>query len=89
VYSKSYCPFATQTKKLLQSKGVAATIIELDNVPNGTAIHNALKVVSGQNTVPNTYIAGEHIGGNSEIQGLASSGALKKKLDAAGISNNF
>ena len=76
VYSKSYCPFASQTKELLRSKGIEFKAVELDQVANGAAIHTALKAYSGQNTVPNVYINGKHIGGNSDIQSLNSSGKL-------------
>ena len=67
VFSKSYCPFAKATKDLFKSKGIDFKVIELDQVPNGDAIHQALKTYSGQNTVPNVYINGKHIGGNSDV----------------------
>ena len=67
VYSKSYCPFATQTKNLLRAKGINAKIVELDVVANGAQIQNTLRQMTGQGTVPNVFIKGEHIGGNSDI----------------------
>ena len=76
VYSKSYCPFAKATKDLLKSKGIEFKVIELDEVSGGDALHAALKAYSGQNTVPNVYINGKHIGGNSDIQALNSAGKL-------------
>ena len=76
VYSKSYCPFAGQTKTLLSSNGIDAKIFELDQMGNGADIQNTLKSMTGQSTVPNVWIAGKHIGGNSDIQAL---GAAKVK----------
>ena len=76
VYSKSYCPFAKQTKDLLASKGIAAKIVELDQVANGADIQNKLKEMTGQGTVPNVFIKGKHIGGNSDIQALNQAGNL-------------
>ena len=67
VYSKSYCPHAGATKTLLKQKGINAKIIELDNVDNGAAIQQMLKEITGQGTVPNVFIKGEHIGGNSDL----------------------
>lgn len=67
VFSKSYCPYCTETKAALNELGVDAKVIELDQVENGQALHDALKVISGENTVPQTYIAGQHIGGNSDL----------------------
>lgn len=40
--------------------------------------------MTGQRTVPNVFIAQQHIGGNSEVQGLVKSGELKKRLREAG-----
>lgn len=40
--------------------------------------------MTGQRTVPNVFIAQQHIGGNSEVQGLLKSGELKKRLRDAG-----
>ena len=76
VYSKSYCPFAGQTKTLLSSNGISAKIIELDQVGNGSDIQNTLKSMTGQSTVPNVWIAGKHVGGNDDTQKL---GAAKIK----------
>ena len=70
VYSKSYCPFAGASKSLLRGKGCAMKVIELDQVSNGQAIQDALKTKTGQSTVPNIFINGEHIGGNSDLQAL-------------------
>ena len=33
---------------------------------------------SGQKTVPNIYIAGKHIGGNSELQAMDKNGKLEE-----------
>ena len=76
VYSKSYCPFAKQTKDLFKSKGIDAKIVELDQVGNGQDIQNKLKEMTGQGTVPNVFIKGKHIGGNSDVQALNAAGNL-------------
>jgi glutaredoxin 3 len=62
---------------------------ELDKLPNGAEIQNALQEVSGQRTVPNIYINGKHIGGCSEIKACHASGDLKTKLAEAGVSCSF
>ena len=40
VFSKSYCPFAGQTKTLLTNKGVLSKglVVELDKIENGSQI---------------------------------------------------
>ena len=82
VFSKSYCPFANATKQLFQSKGVEFKAIELDQDAAGTDIQNALKTKTGQSTVPNVFINGQHIGGNSDVQALNNSGELMNKVNA-------
>ena len=51
---------------------------------DGSEQQNALEALSGQRTVPNVFINREHIGGNSEVQGLFKSGELQKRLREAG-----
>lgn len=80
VFSKSYCPYCTQTKDLLNKLGQEFYLQELDRETNGSSIQQGLKELSGQRTVPNIFINGKHIGGNSDLQQLNSSGELKKLL---------
>ncbi|KAI6246268.1 Glutaredoxin [Erysiphe necator] len=76
VFSKTYCPYCTYSKDLLNELGAKFHVVELDQVENGAAIQAALKEINGQSTVPNIYIGQKHIGGNSDLQ------ALKPKLPA-------
>jgi glutaredoxin 3 len=80
IYSKSYCPFCTKTKDLFKGMGVEAKVYELDNMDDGAAIQAALGELTGQRTVPNVFVTGKHIGGNSEAQSAAQAGTLKELL---------
>ena len=80
MYSKSYCPHCNTAKQTLQSKGYQFTAIELDQVANGNDIQNALQQKTGQRTVPNIFIKGEHIGGNSDLQTINNNGQLDAKM---------
>merc|ERR1711982_284547 len=82
VFSKSYCPFAKQTKDLFKAKSIDAKIYELDQEGDGADIQNKLKEMSGQSTVPNVYINGKHIGGNSDVQALEKAGNLDSTVNA-------
>ncbi|KAI5949592.1 hypothetical protein KGF54_005469 [Candida jiufengensis] len=82
VYSKSYCPYCTSTKQILSQNGVNPTIIELNQITDGSSIQQGLYEITGQRTVPNIFINGEHIGGNSDLVDLNSKGLLKSKLNA-------
>mmetsp|Transcript_5940 Transcript_5940/g.10837 ORF Transcript_5940/g.10837 Transcript_5940/m.10837 type:complete len:138 (-) Transcript_5940:124-537(-) len=80
VFSKTFCPFCTSTKQLFSSMNIDAKVIELDQMDNGAEVQGALLDISGQRTVPNVFIKGEHLGGNDDTQGAARSGKLEKML---------
>ncbi|KAH3931717.1 hypothetical protein HBI25_134030 [Parastagonospora nodorum] len=82
VFSKSYCPYCRQAKELLSQSGAKFYAIELDQVDDGSAIQSTLGEMTGQTTVPNIFIAKEHIGGNSDLQ--AKKNNLKTLLKDAG-----
>ena len=81
VFSKSYCPFCSATKSLLTDMNVEYTLHELDQMDNGSSLQAALLDMSGQRTVPNVFINGEHVGGNDKLQAAARSGALQEMLE--------
>lgn len=70
VFSKSYCPFCRASKALLSSMGAKFQVFELNQIPDGEAMQDALEELSGQRTVPNIYIKQQHVGGNSDLQGI-------------------
>ncbi|CUM65685.1 uncharacterized protein PRCAT00003333001 [Priceomyces carsonii] len=76
VFSKTYCPYCTLTKDLLSSKTKELKVLELNTLANGKEIQEGLREMTGQSTVPNIFINGKHIGGNSDLQSLDRSGKL-------------
>ncbi|CUM63346.1 uncharacterized protein PRCAT00000918001 [Priceomyces carsonii] len=83
IASKSYCPFCEKTKKTIGAITKDAYILELDELDDGSDIQEALLELTGQKTVPNVFINGEHIGGNSDVQELKAAGKLDDKIKAA------
>ncbi|EGE80167.1 glutaredoxin 3 [Blastomyces dermatitidis ATCC 18188] len=89
VFSKSYCPYSSATKSLLNELGIPYYALELDEIDDGAAIQDVLAALTHQRTVPNIFIAQKHIGGNSDIQArkselsaLVSAGAAAKASKA-------
>ena len=84
VWSKTYCSYCSQTKKLLKSipnlDPSDVQIHELDQNPKGDAIQHELYSLSGQRTVPNVFVRGQHLGGNDDTQRAFRSGQLTKLL---------
>jgi len=76
VFTKTFCPHCKATKELLNSLNCPFKNIELDLLDNGKEIQNYLFELSNQKTVPNTFIKGQHIGGNDNIQAKHKNGEL-------------
>jgi glutaredoxin 3 len=55
-------------------------VLELDNMANGAQIQAALATMTGQNTVPNIFIKGKHLGGCDKTLAAIKDGSLKKML---------
>lgn len=83
IASKSYCPYCTQTKNTVSQITLEAYILELDEQPDGASLQEALLELTGQRTVPNVFIGGKHIGGNSDVQALKSKDELTPAIKAA------
>lgn len=76
IFSKSYCPFCKRAKKLLTDENITFEAVELDLHPKGADIQKALLDKTGQRTVPNVFIKGQHIGGSDALQAAQTSGRL-------------
>ena len=84
VFSKSYCPYCVTVKKLFTQLGADFKAIELDQESDGSELQAALKEWTGQKTVPNVFIGGNHIGGCDATQALHNQGKLVPLLTEAG-----
>lgn len=82
VYSKANCPYCTEAKLLLEET-LGLSIINVDvEGPNKEEIVRQMNTFSGnRNTVPQIFFNSEHIGGNSDLQKLHSSGQLSQKVE--------
>jgi glutaredoxin 3 len=94
IFAKSYCPYCKRTKmtfdKVLKELGfdedtLTYDVVELDQLPggDGVLIQDHLYDLTDQRTVPNIFIAGMHIGGNSDIEDLLYDGELHTLLAEA------
>ncbi|CAG86752.2 DEHA2D03410p [Debaryomyces hansenii CBS767] len=81
IFSKSYCPYCDSTKDLIKSITSDFKVVELNTSANGRTIQDALREMTGQNTVPNIFINRKHIGGNSDLQALQGAGKLKSLVN--------
>jgi glutaredoxin 3 len=85
MYSKTWCPYCTKSKNSFGSMNIPVEVVELDLLPNGDAIQAELGRITRQTTVPNIFIAGVHVGGNSDLEAKVRSGEVIDLLERAGI----
>ena len=81
IYTKSFCPYCWRAKALLDEKGVAYREIAVDF--GGEERHVMIQRASGRTTVPQIFIAGQHIGGCDDLMALDRAGKLDPLLAAA------
>ncbi|KAF9416766.1 hypothetical protein BGZ94_010124 [Podila epigama] len=81
IFSKSYCPYCLRVKDLFDDMHVKYKALELDEHDLGDEIQQSLKALSGQATVPNVYIKGNHVGGSDATQAAKESGKLQELLN--------
>lgn len=84
VFSKTYCPYCVQVKRLLTKLGASFKAVELDTESDGSEVQAALFQFTGQRTVPNVFIGGKHIGGCDATVALNGKGGLVPLLAEAG-----
>ncbi|KAK4041285.1 thioredoxin-like protein [Parachaetomium inaequale] len=88
VFSKSYCPYCNNTKRVLDGLNAKYKAIELNQEDDGDDIQNALQKMTGQRTVPNVFIGRVHIGGNSDLEAVVKNGkdgkGIQELLQEAG-----
>jgi glutaredoxin 3 len=84
VFSKSYCMYCANTKRLFYSvlPDELVTVHELDVMANGYLYQQELQALTGQGTVPNVFINGQHIGGDADTQAAHRGGRLEQLLAA-------
>jgi len=80
IYSKSWCPYCAQCKVLFDEMSQPYTTIELDEREDGEQLQAALLDMTQQRTVPNVFVAGQHVGGNDDTQQASRNGKLATLL---------
>lgn len=76
VFSKSTCPFCVKIKNMFEGLKINIEVLELDQLANGADVQAALLEKTGQRTVPNVFINGQHIGGCDDTLNLQAEGKL-------------
>ena len=78
IYTTRYCPYCHAAKRLLSSKGVEFTEIDVSGDPKGRA--NMMARANGRMTVPQIFIGATHVGGCDDLYALDQAGKLDPLL---------
>ena len=79
IYTTRYCPYCHAAKRLLSSKGVEFTEIDVSGDPKGRA--DMVARANGRMTVPQIFIGATHVGGCDDLYALERAGKLDPLLD--------
>jgi cysteine synthase A len=89
VFALEWCEFCWAVRKLFGELGIPYRSIDLDSVAfqegdRGGQIREALRARLGSGTIPQIFVAGEHIGGATDTFQACKTGELQARLDRAG-----
>jgi len=94
VFSKSYCPFGARVETYFKNERLPYGLLYLDQMDDGPAIQEKLFEKTGQKTVPNVFVDGNHLGGCDDTLGKAQkspeffTNAVKKASSLAAASGS-
>lgn len=84
-------PYCRGAKQLLNRYcvGQQIHIVELDHLPDGEQIKDALKEISGRSTFPNLFVNGVSLGGFDDMLEMDRQGqSFREKLQTNGCLGN-
>ncbi|XP_031098528.1 monothiol glutaredoxin-S2-like [Ipomoea triloba] len=84
IFSKSSCCMSYSIKSLFSDLDVYPAVYELDEIPRGREIEQALSRMGCNPTVPAVFVGGELVGGENKVMSLHLQGHLTPMLKRAG-----
>jgi len=81
MYLTQWCPYCAMAKRLLGEKGQQWTEIDIEADPARRA---EMMERSGRRTVPQIFVADQHVGGYDELAALEQAGELDALLAGTG-----
>jgi cysteine synthase A len=91
LFALEWCEFCWSLRKLFAKCGIPYRSVDLDSTAfqrddRGNQIRALLRQRTGQPTIPQVFVGGEHVGGCSDTMAAFAAGALQEKLRASGVS---
>jgi cysteine synthase A len=90
VFVLAWCEFCWSVRKLLDALGISYRSVELDAVEyqaddRGVNLRAALNERVGAPTIPQVFVAGQHLGGCTDVVEAYEAGSLVELLQEAGV----
>jgi cysteine synthase A len=90
LFALEWCEFCWSVRKLFERLGIQYRSVDLDSVEyqagdRGGKIRAVLRDRTGAPTIPQIFVAGEHLGGATDTFEAFKSGALQESLKRAGV----
>ena len=80
IYTKSFCPYCSRAKSLLNGKGADYQEYEISHDAAKRA--EMIQRANGRTTVPQIFIGDQHVGGSDDLAALERAGKLDALLAA-------
>lgn len=80
IYTKPTCGFCHMAKRLLQSKGISFSEVNITAQPDRRA--EMVQRAGGKTTVPQIFVGPTHVGGCDDLFALEQAGKLDQLLAA-------
>lgn len=81
IYTRAFCGFCTQAKRLLEREGVAYREIDATGAPG--VRQEMIRRAGGRSTFPQIFVGDHHVGGCDDLFALHRSGEFRRLLEAA------
>ncbi|MBI2253176.1 MAG: cysteine synthase A [Proteobacteria bacterium] len=93
MFALEWCEFCWSVRKMLSHYKIPFRSVDLDSVQYqkddwGGKIRAALNAATGQRTIPQIFIAGQHIGGCTDLFEAWRAGTTQRQLEDAGMAYN-
>ncbi|WP_374382369.1 cysteine synthase A [Dongia sp.] len=90
MFALEWCEFCWSVRKMFKHHGIPYRSIDLDSVAYqkddwGGKIRAALGAETGMRTIPQIFIAGQHVGGCTDLFDGWKEGDLQQRMEAAGV----
>jgi cysteine synthase A len=90
LFALEWCEFCWSLRKLFAKASIPYRSVDLDSTAfqrdeRGNQIRALLRARTGQSTIPQVFLGGEHIGGCNDTMAAFASGKLQEMLRAKGV----